>query len=102
MHRILSGCEQRLIERNGNDLMLAMIADIGGAEEPAVGGLILKIESPVLRVRELVVDIVTAEQERPEQVSGGKLAGFGLRDVGKQRLEGRGAATPAEAGGEWC
>ena len=61
----------RLIERNGQDLMLAVVADVAGAEQPVVGGLVLQIERPVLRVRQLVVDVIAAEQERTKAVARG-------------------------------
>src|SRR5580658_2170981 len=86
------GGEQRLIERNGQDLMLAVVAHIANAEQPAVAGLILKIESPVLRVGELVVDIVAAEHEWAEQIPGGIITIFSLGDIGQQGLK-RGCAA---------
>ena len=63
----------------GKHLMQAVVADIAGAEQPTVGRLVLKIEGPVLRVGQLVVDVVAAKQERSEQIAAGIIAGFGLR-----------------------
>ena len=44
--------------------MGAVIADITDLEQPGVGGLKLQVECPVLCVRQFVVDVVTAIQER--------------------------------------
>ncbi len=74
--------------------MVAMVADIPGIEQPAVGGLILKIECPVLRVRQFVVDVVAAKQERPKQIAGWPTSGItarGLLEVRQQRQETGGA-----------
>src|ERR1700722_17638717 len=50
--------------------MGSVIADISDLEHPAVGGLKLKVEGPVLRVRQFVMDIVTARQERAKKIAG--------------------------------
>ncbi len=58
----------------------------------------MKIEGPVLRIGQLVVDVIAAEQERTEQISGREVARFGLCEVRKQRLK-RGRAACAGGGG---
>ena len=91
VHGVLRGGEQRLVERNRQDLVLAVIADVAGAEQPVLD-LVLQIESPVFRVRQLVVDVVAAEHEWAERVAGGILARYGLGDIGQQGRE-RGRAS---------
>src|SRR5580658_5707180 len=49
--------------------MVAMVAHISEVEQPGAGWLILDIERPVLRVRQFVVDVITAKQERAIEVA---------------------------------
>src|ERR1700722_4537586 len=86
------GCQLRLVEWNGQHFVLAVIANIARAQQPIVRRLVLQIERPVFGVRQLVVDIVAAEQERTEPVSRRIRARFSLCDVGQQSLKRRGAA----------
>ena len=53
-----------LVEGNGQNFVQAVVAHIADIEQPVVGRLVLEVEGPVLGVRQLVVDIVAAEQER--------------------------------------
>src|ERR1019366_1875229 len=50
--------------------MGTVITDITDLEHPGVRGLKLKVEGPVLRIRQFVVDIVTAKQERTVKIAG--------------------------------
>ena len=86
---VLRRGDLRLIEGNRENFMQTVVADIPGAEEPTVSWLVLKIESPVLRIGQLVVNIVDAKQERPEWVAGWVITRLGLRDVWQQGLKSR-------------
>ena len=68
-----------------------MIADIADAEQPAIRRLILDVEGPVLRVGQLVVDVVAAEQEGSEQIARRIFAIQRLGEVRQQRRESSGA-----------
>src|ERR1700756_4481261 len=66
--------------------MGTVIADITGLEDPVVGGLILKVERPVLRIRQFVMDIITAKQERTVKIAGrpaSRVAASSLLEVGQ-------------------
>ena len=96
--------DERLVERNRQHQMVAMVAYIPGIEQPAAGGLILKIECPVLRVRQFVVDVVTAKQERPIQIAGRPTSGItarGLLEVRQLRQE-TGGAIGRGRRSAWC
>src|SRR5579885_886562 len=55
--------------------MCSVIADITNLEHPAVRRLILKVERPVLRVGQFVVDIVSAVEEWAIEIAGGPASG---------------------------
>src|ERR1039458_3532076 len=50
-----------LVERNGQHLIAAVVADVAQAEEPRIKSLVLQIETPVGGVREAIVGVVAAE-----------------------------------------
>src|SRR5579875_362481 len=56
-------CHQRLIERNRQDFMNAVVADIGDCGYEIVSGLPLQVQTPVLGIGQCVPRVVTAEQE---------------------------------------
>src|SRR5580692_11827544 len=62
--------DQRLVEGNGQHEMGTVIADITDLKHPGVVRLILKVECPVLRVWQFVIDIVTAKEERTIKIAG--------------------------------
>ncbi len=103
IHRMLRSGDECLVERNRQDLMRTVVADITRAEQPTVRRLILEIEGPVRRVGEFIVDVIAAEQERAEQVTRRPVARDGLRQVRQQGLEcGRAACGRGYRGGsEW-
>ena len=70
VHHIRRCGDEWLVEGNGQHQMGAVIADITDLEHPGVGGLKLKVECPVLRIRQFVIDIVTAKQERTIKIAG--------------------------------
>ena len=70
VHHIRRRGDEWLVEGNGQHQMGTVIADVTDLEHPAVGGLKLKVEGPVLRVRQFVIDIVTAKQERAIKIAG--------------------------------
>src|SRR5579871_2940399 len=55
--------------------MRSVIAYITDFEHPAVRGLILKVEGPVLRVGQLVVDVVSAVKEWTIKIAGRPASG---------------------------
>src|ERR1700733_466010 len=50
--------------------MGTVIANITDLEHPAVRGLKLKVEGPVLRIRQFVIDILAAIEERTVKIAG--------------------------------
>ena len=50
--------------------MGTVIADVTDLEDPGVVQLILQVECPVLRIRQFVIDIVTAKEERTIKIAG--------------------------------
>src|SRR5579871_2320889 len=71
--------------------MGTVIADITELDHPGVVWLILKVECPVLRIRQLVVDIVTAKEEGTIEIAGqpaSRVAASRLLEVGQIGLEG--------------
>src|ERR1035438_133512 len=85
--RTLRRGQQRLIERNRQYFVYAMIADVSDAEEPVIGRLILNVECPIDGVGQLVVGIVAAQQERSEQVARRVVAIEGVVEVRQKSLE---------------
>src|ERR1700722_3860461 len=68
--------------------MSAVVAHISDVEKPVVGGLILQIESPVLHVRQFVVDVIASKQKRSKEIARGptsRKAAGGLGQVGQRR-----------------
>ena len=49
--------------------MYAAVTHVGKIEQPVVGELVLKVEGPVLGVRQLVANVITTEQEGAKQVA---------------------------------
>src|SRR5579863_7889071 len=87
----IGGCgNEWLVEGNGKHQMRAVTADITGLDDPAVGGLKLKVERPVLHIRQFVVDIVAAKQKRTKKITrrpASRKTASGLLKVGKGGLE---------------
>src|SRR5580658_81740 len=70
--------------------MQAVVANIPDFKQQVVGELVLKVECPVLRVREFVVDVVATQQEGAKEVAGrpaSRMTAGGLRQVGQQGQE---------------
>ena len=66
---MLRGGDERLVKWNRQDLMHTVVANVAYAQQPVIGRRVLNVEGPVLRVGQLVVDVVAAEKERSEQIA---------------------------------
>jgi predicted transcriptional regulator len=65
--------------------MRTVVAHVSELEQPVVGQLVLKVEGPVLGVRQFVVDVIAAEQEGAKEVAlrpASRITAGGLRKVG--------------------
>src|SRR5579871_3844894 len=81
MDRIGGRGDARLVERNRNGFVNAVVSDVSQSDHKIVFRLPLEIEAPVFRVGQFVGGIVTSEQKRERVVrSGGGTGGrYGLR-----------------------
>src|SRR5579862_2760281 len=98
--------DERLVEGNGQYQMGAVIADVTGLEDPGVVQLILQVKRPVLRIRQFVIDVVTAKQERTIKIAGGpasRVTASSLLQVGQVVAEGccRGWRGRRQRRAEW-
>src|SRR5208283_3223501 len=69
---------ERLVKGNREHFVGAMVADVTEAEEPVIGSLILQIEGPVLGIGNMIVHVITAEQEGAEEIAGWPVSRSGL------------------------